>query len=164
MMRERQWNDRPLAEGATVEVAGLVIQRASTEPLCLISGNLIKAMADLAPGAKTVGLHALRGANDGVRIARDRAMLVGVEGEEGWHEGYACSPATGLYARFDLSGPALQDALAEGTSADLDAGSPSAAVLFAGQTCLLTRSTIGAELWVEAAFATFMTSWLTRRQ
>lgn len=164
MMPEREWTDRPLAEGARVEVAGLVIYRAVSEPACLISGNLIKGMARLAPRAEVVGLYELRRADDGIRIARDRALLMGISGEEGWRDGTACSPASGLYARFDLSGPALEAALAEGTSANLDAGSPSAAVLFAGQTCLLTRSDAGAELWVETAFATYMTTWLTRRQ
>uniref|UniRef100_A0A975YG62 Uncharacterized protein n=2 Tax=Gymnodinialimonas phycosphaerae TaxID=2841589 RepID=A0A975YG62_9RHOB len=164
MMSEREWTDNRLIEGAALEHAGLMIRRAVTEAACLISGNLAKGLEACSPISQMVGLYQLRRAHDGIRIARDRALLVGVAGPEGWHDGYACSPATGLYTRFDLSGPALDDALAEGTSADLADGSPSAAVLFAGLTCLLTRNETGAELWVETAFTTYMTTWFARRQ
>lgn len=164
MMPERDWTDRPLSEGASLEVAGLTITRAAAKPACLISGNLNAALAAVAPDAAMVGLFAERRGKDAVRIARDRALCVGFEGVAGWHTNFAVSPATGLYARFDLSGPALHDALAEGTSADLAQSSASAATLFAGQTCLLTRRSHTAELWVEAAMATYMTSWFAGRQ
>ena len=164
MIPERTWTDRPLNEGETKEAAGLTLHRAKTPKACLVSGDLDAALKDLCPSAETVGLYQLRRDVDGIRIARDRALLVEVTGDAGWHKEYALSPASGLYARFDLSGPALDDVLAEGTSADLGMGSPSAAVQFAGLTCLLTRSSHGAELWVEAAFATYMTSWLLGRQ
>lgn len=163
-MRERDWADRPLAEGASVEVAGLTVCRVMSEPACLVSGDLEAALTALSPGSAMVGLYAERRATDAVRIARDRTIFTGIQGVAGWRDGFAVSPATGLYARFELSGLALNDALAEGTQADLTLGSPSAAVLFAGQTCLLTRHGDVAEVWVEAAMATYMTSWLTGRR
>lgn len=163
MMPERDWTDRPLTCGETILASGLTITRAPVEDACLVSGDLIAALEVLAPTAALVGLLDLRQASDGIQIARDRALLIGVAGTAGWQNGFACSPATGLYSRFDLSGPALADALSEGTSADLSSGSPSAAVLFAGLTCLLTRRGDAAELWVETAFTTYMTSWLVGR-
>ncbi|WP_224814258.1 hypothetical protein [Hasllibacter sp. MH4015] len=163
-MRERDWTNRPLAVGQRIEAAGLVAERAAPEQACLVSGDLEAAIAALCAGAPFVGLDQDRPERAAIRIARDRVMLVGCEAGAEWRDGYAISPATGLYARFDLSGPGVAAALAEGTSADLEAGSPSAAVLFAGLVCLLTRRGETAELWVEAAQATYMTSWLAGRQ
>lgn len=163
MMRERDWTDRPLSIGATAQAAGLSITRAPADQACLISGNLDAALASFSPNAALVGLLKHRRPTDGIRIARDRALLIGVAGTAGWQNGFASSPASGLYARFDLTGPALDDALSEGTPVDVTQTSASAALLFAGQTCLLTRRDDTAELWVEAAFATYMTGWLMGR-
>ncbi len=163
MMKERDWTDRALAEGETMSAAGLTIHRAPATPSCLISGDLEAAIAALAPGARSIGLFQDRPPIAAIRIARDRALLVGATGEPGWRDGYAISPATGLYTCFRISGADVMDALAEGTGADLTASSPAASLQFAGITCLLTRQDKMAELWVEAAMATYMTTWLAGR-
>ncbi len=163
MMKERDWTDRALAEGETMTVAGLTIHLAPAAPSCLISGDLEAAIAALAPGGRSIGLFQDRPLIAAIRIARDRALLVGATGEPGWHDGYAISPATGLYTCFQISGADVMDALTEGTGADLTASSPAASLQFAGITCLLTRQGKLAELWVEAAMATYVTSWLMGR-
>lgn len=117
MMDECDWTDRPLAEGASVEVAGLRITHAPTVSACLVSSDLDAGLAALSPGPALVSLFADRRAMDGIRIARDRAFFIGMNGLAGWKNSFAVSPATGLYVRFDLSGPALCDVLAEGAHA-----------------------------------------------
>ena len=51
-------------------------------------------------------------------------------------------------------------ALAEGTSADLDAGSPSAAVVFFGLRGLLARTPSGFRIHVETPWLETLLAWL----
>ena len=48
----------------------------------------------------------------------------------------------------------------QGTSADLAAGSPSAAILFAGFRCLLARTEAGFRLHLEAPWLEALLTWL----
>ena len=48
----------------------------------------------------------------------------------------------------------------QGTSADLTAGSPSAALLFAGRRCLLARTAAGFRLHVERPWLEALLAWL----
>lgn len=163
-MREREWTDRPLHPGDMMDHAGLRVTPAPIHDAVMVTGDLTAAIADIAPGAAFVGLYAERGEPGLIRIARDKALCVGATFAEGWHGTFATSDASGLYACLHMSGPALTDALSEGTGADLHGNSPSAAVMFAGQTCLLTRQGETAELWVPAAMETYMTGWFLSRQ
>ncbi|MEO3385420.1 hypothetical protein [Mesorhizobium sp. CAU 1741] len=135
----------------------------------LISGDLDKAAAAIAPSAREVGLWGLaEGTQTWVRFARDRALLVSTASLEiapGWRDGYVATPCDDGYAVIDLSGPALPEVVAEATSADLEAGSPSAAILFAGVTALLYRSNPRtARLHVESPLAAYLWRWLEERK
>ncbi len=132
----------------------------------LVSGNLEAALAALAPDAPMLGLGGECGGAPayGVRIARDRALLVGeapFEVRSGWHEaGFAATPADDLWTVFTLSGAASARVIAEGTGADPGGGSPSAAVLFAGEVCLLLRRADSHVIAIETPRAWFLARWL----
>jgi hypothetical protein len=136
----------------------------------LVSGRTAGAIDALAPGAPETGLWGLVEANPYVvRIARDRAVIVSAEPlavEPGWHaDGWAATPADDVYAVLEIDGPGLSALVSEATAADLDAGSPSAAIMFAGIACLLYR--IGpttARLHVERPLATYVWHWLESRE
>ncbi len=163
-MRETRW---PPARGR----AGLLIDRRGLEARALdglgqtlISGELAVALGALAPGAPILGLHALvpEGAH-ALRIARDRALLVTpapLAAADGWREGWCATSVDDGWMAIDVGGPDAALALAQGTSADLAANSPSAAVLFAGLRCLLVRTQTGFRLHVETPWVEALLTWL----
>lgn len=131
----------------------------------LVSGDLAAFRAALAPDAAEPGLWQVAAGDALVRIARDRALLVTAQPqavEPGWAEGgWAVSPADDAWTVLDLSGESLGALCAQATAADLEAGSPSAALLFAGVACLLYRTAAEtARLHVEAGFAPYVWRWL----
>ncbi len=135
----------------------------------LVTGNLDAASATLASDAPEIGLWGL--ASEGkysVRIARDRALLVSptpLAVAAGWRNGYVATPCADAYAILDLSGEELPQVIAEATSVDLDAGSRSAAILFAGVTVFLYRASHStARLHVESPLAAYLWTWLTERR
>lgn len=161
-MRERDWPELPPLEGEIVTRDELRVTGARMTTAWLVSGDLTAAMAALAPDAPMVGLGGDTGAGaHAVRIARDRVLLVAeADIAPGWHDGFAATPADDLWHVFTLEGPAAQRVIAEGTAADVAAGSPSASVLFAGQTCLLMRHGDAWRLCAETPRAWAMAEWL----
>jgi len=136
-MRETRW---PAARGRS----GLLIDRTRLQARALdglgqtlISGDLDAAIAALAPGAPTLGLHAIapQGAH-ALRIGRASALLV------------------------EVSGADAAQALMQATSVDLAGGSPSAAVLFFGLRGLLARIESGFRVHVEAPWLETLLAWL----
>ena len=79
---------------------------------------------------------------------------------EGWRDGWCATALDDGFAAIDVAGADAASALAQGTSADLAAGSPSAAVLFAGLTCLLARTGDGFRLHLEAPWLEALLTWL----
>jgi hypothetical protein len=163
-MREMNWPPARRAEGELIDRPRLQARALSGRGSALISGDLDAAIATLAPGAPILGLYALapEGAH-ALRIARDRALLVthaplGVA--DGWREGWCATSVDDGWAAVDVGGPDAPLALAQGTSADLAADSPSAAVLFAGLRCLLARTETGFRLHVEAPWLEALLIWL----
>src|SRR3569833_1324441 len=134
----------------------------------LISGDLAAAFAGLDPQPVSVGLWGMAAAPATVRIGRDRALLVASQPfASGWgwrQDGWAATDASDAFRVLSLSGPALRSVIAEATSADIDAGSPSAAIQFAGVPALLYRvAEREARLHVEASFAPYVWRWLETR-
>jgi hypothetical protein len=134
----------------------------------LVSGRIAGAVEALAPGAPEVGLWGMVASNPCVvRIARDRALIVSAQPltvEPGWHDGWAATPDDDVYAVLEIEGAGLSALVSEATSADLDARSPSAAIMFAGIACLLYRTgQTTARLHVERPLATYIWHWLERR-
>jgi len=162
-MRETAWAPARRAEGLLIERPRLVARALAARGQALISGDLEAAVAGLAPGAPLLGLYALAptGAH-ALRIARDRALLVtpaplgAIGGRDFW---FATSVDDG-WAAVEVEGADAPCALAQGTAADLDAGSPSAAARFADMRCLILRTDSGFRLHVEAPWLEALLAWL----
>jgi hypothetical protein len=134
----------------------------------LVSGRIAGAVETLTSGAPEAGLWGLVEANPYVvRIARDRMLIVSAEPhavEPGWREGWAVTPADDVYAVLEIGGAGLSALICEATSADLDSGSPSAVVMFAGIPCLIYRTgPTTARLHIERPHATYIWHWLEGR-
>jgi hypothetical protein len=128
----------------------------------LVSGDLEAALKALAPGAPLVGFCGR--APDGPHaLPRDRALLVTLAplgAADGWREGFCATTVDDGWAVVEVEGPDAPLVLIQGTAADLSAGSPSAAVLFAGERCLIARTVGGFRLHVEAPWLEALMTWL----
>lgn len=170
-MRDRGlfWSPAPDWTTARIEGDGYSVRRVLDFRQTLVSGDLGAAFAQLMPGASEIGLWSVAQAEPfALRIGRDRALLVSPDplaAAPGWRNGYVATPCDDAYAILEISGVALREIVAEGTSVDIEAGSRSAAVLFAGVTVFLYR--IGPEtarLHVEAPLAAYLWAWLEGRR
>lgn len=157
------WRDARLSRpGWSASAAGRLGQT-------LVTGDIARAVQALAPTAGEAGLWQIHpGLPVLVRVGRDRALLVTAEPlglASGWNrQGWAVSPQEDAFRVFEIAGTDLEDVVAEATAADLVAGSPSAAILFAGVRCLLYRTgPRAARLHVEAALAPYLWRWLELR-
>ena len=163
-MRETRW---PPARGR----AGLLIDRPGVRARALeglgqtlVSGDLNAAVGALAPGAPILGLHAL--ASEGahaLRTGRSSALLVTpapIGAADGWRDGWCATSVDDGWAAVEVSGADAPLALMQGTSADLAAGSPSAAVFFFGLRALLARIDGGFRVHVETPWLETLLAWL----
>jgi hypothetical protein len=163
-MRETRW---PAARGR----AGILIDRPRLQARALdglgqtlISGDLDAAVAALAPGAPTLGLYAL--APEGAHalcIGRTSALLVtptAIAAPEGWRGGWCATGVDDGWAAVEVFGADAPHALMQATSADLAAGSPSAAVVVFGLRALLARAHAGFRLHIEAPWLETLLAWL----
>ncbi len=163
-MRETAWAPARRGTGTLIDRPRIRASALAGRGHILISGDLGAAIAALAPDAPLVGLYAPAPAGaHALRIARDRALLVTpapLWAADGWREGFCATAVDDGWAAIDVDGPDAPSALAQGTSADLAAGSPSAALLFAGFRCLLLRTDAGFRLHVEASWLEPLLTWL----
>jgi hypothetical protein len=167
-MRDRGafWNPVPDWQHAHLQRNGFAVRRVAGLGQTLISGNVEAGAALILPGTTPVGLwDRQHGDRALVRIARDKALLVSPHLPAiafGWNDvGFVASSCDDAFAVLDLSGPALRDVVAQATAVDLEAGSPSASILFAGVPALLYRASSDvARLHVEAPIATHVWTWL----
>jgi hypothetical protein len=130
----------------------------------LISGDLEAAVAALAPGAPTLRLYALapEGAH-ALNIGRLSALLVTpapLAAPEGWRDGWCATGLDDGWAAVEVFGANAPQALAQATSADLAAGSPSSAILFFGLRGLLARTSQGFRIHFEAPWLETLLAWL----
>ncbi|MGE0502272.1 MAG: hypothetical protein AB7I79_14175 [Rhizobiaceae bacterium] len=131
----------------------------------LVSGDIGSAVAALAPGSPEAGLWSVVPASGSVvRTGRDRAVLVSsmpMDIVSGWRDGFAATPADALYAVIELAGDGVRQLVSQGAGVDLDAGSQSAALLFAGVHAFLYRTAeTVARLHVDAPYETYLRDWL----
>lgn len=170
-MRDRGlfWSPAPDWTTARIDGDAYSVRRVLGLGQALVSGDLDAALAELMPAAPEISLWSVAAAEPfAVRIGRDRTLLVSpgpLAAAPGWRNGYVATPCDDAYAILEISGVALREIVAEGTSVDIEAGSRSAAVLFAGVTVFLYR--IGPEtarLHVEAPLAAYLWAWLEGRR
>ncbi len=167
-MRERDWRPARFPEGSLIPKPRLAMRVLDGLGATLISGDLDAAIAALAPGAPLLGLYASapEGAH-ALRIARDRALLVTpapLSAPEGWRptgeSGWCATPVDDGWAAIAIEGEDAPLVLMQATSADLVAGSPSAAVRVFGTTCLLAQMPAGFRLQVECMRLEGLLAWL----
>jgi hypothetical protein len=147
-----KWTPAPDFSAARLERPGLTATPLHGLKQTLVSGDLA--------GIATVGFWGIAPPpRYAIRIARDRALFIGEA-----PAGFVASEASDAYAVFALEGEGLRALVAEACAADPDAGSPSAAALFAGVPALLYRVAEGeARLHVEASLAAYVWRWLETR-
>ena len=160
--------DSTLLPGIMIDEPSLRVTLRNAAGATLISGDLQVAITTLAPGTATLGLAAkVDSQTFALRMARDRALLVtasplleaGIE-RHGWQsEGFASSAADDAWAFFEITGSQEATVVSEGCAADLDSGSPSAAVLFATHSCQLARHGDGFLLVVESSSSMALADW-----
>jgi hypothetical protein len=163
-MRETRW---PAARGR----AGILIDRPRLHARALdglgqtlISGDVETAVAALAPGAAMLGLYALTPkCAHALRIGRSSALLLTpapLAVADGWRDGWCATSVDDGWEAVEVLGADAPQALAEGTSADLAANSPSAAIVFFGLHALLARTASGFRLHLEAPWLETLLTWL----
>ena len=72
----------------------------------------------------------------------------------------ATTPATGSLAVLQIDGARAADLLARATAVDLAAGSPSAALHFAGMTAILYRHDAGMRLHLDRGLVDYAFDWM----
>ena len=133
-------------------------------PQVMVSGDLTGFLArhDLSPA---VGLLApVTQPRYALRLARNRMLAVGVAQDHaasGWAEGVATSPMTGALAVLQISGQRRMDLFARASAIDPKAGSPSAALNFAGVTAALCQDDEGLRLHVDRSLVSYLFDWIT---
>ncbi len=163
-MRETNWTPSRGAEGTLVARPAFAGRALKGLGQTLISGDLDAALKALVRGAPLIGLYepAPRGKH-ALRIARDRALLVTpapIGAAEGWRETWCATSVDDGWVAVEVEGPDAGLVLMQGTSADLMSGSPSTALMFAGQRCLLARTGAGFRLHVERPRLEALLAWL----
>lgn len=169
-MRDRGkfWTPAP-AEDAVLSGRGFEARCVNGLGQTLLSGDVHAAVSALAPSADEVGLWDIAsGEACSVRLSRDRALLVTrkrLDIAPGWRDGFVATPCDDAYAVVDFLGDEREEIIAEAASANLEAGSRSAALLFAGVPALLYRiATDVARLHVERPLLAYIWAWLEGRR
>jgi sarcosine oxidase gamma subunit len=163
-MRETNWAPARRGEGALTARPDFAVKARTGLGQTLVSGDIEAALKGLVRGAPLLGLYgtAPRGKH-ALRIARDKALLVTpgpITVDEGWREGWCATAVDDAWVVVEVEGPGAGIVLMQATSVDLAAGSPSAALLFAGRRCLLLRTDKGFRLHVEAPWLEALMTWL----
>jgi hypothetical protein len=163
-MREMEWPPARGDAGLLVDRPRLAARRLGGRGQTLISGDLDAAVASLAPGAPMLGLYALAPAGAHVlRIGRTSALLVTpapIAATDGWRDGWCLTCVDDGWAAVEVSGEDAGNALMQATSADLAAGSASAAALVFGLRGLLVRTSSGFRVHVESPWLETLLAWL----
>lgn len=164
-----KWTVFPDWAGAFVERDGWMARPATGLWQVVVSGDVAAVLAAQNPAPSEVGLWAIAEKEAvAARIARDRMLLISPQALDirfGWNDGWAASPADDAWFVIDLEGSKIESVVREATMADLDTGSRSAAVLFAGVRVLLYRhSATHARLHVEMGQGPYLWRWLEDRR
>jgi hypothetical protein len=163
-MREMEWPPARGGAGLLIDRQRLNARRLGRLGQTLISGDLDAAIAEIAPGARMLGLYTLapEGAH-ALRIGRASALLVTpapLAVADGWREDWCATSADDGWAAVEVSGADAPQALMQATSADLALGSPSAAVLVFGLRGLLAKTPSGFRVHVESPWLETLLTWL----
>lgn len=161
-MREHDWVSAEPDVGEQQHRDGVTLTLIPTPPMTMVSGDITQLA--VTHDTAVVGLGEVPPTQSFlVRLARDRALWIRPPKHtptDGWHDGAAWTEVDGSYAVVQVEGVRSMHLLQQGTSVNLQEGSPSATLLFAGQAATLTRE--GAAWWilVERAWLPCIWTWL----
>jgi sarcosine oxidase, subunit gamma len=162
--REMEWPGPRGGAELLIDRPRLTARRLAGLGQTLISGELDKAVASLAPGAPILGLDALAPAGPhALRIGRTSALLVTpapIAAKDGWRDGWCATLVDDGWTAVEVSGEDASEALMQATSVDLASGSPSAAVLVFGLRGLIARRRAGFRVHIEATRLETLIVWL----
>ena len=163
-MREMEWPAAPGGADLLIDRQRLIARRLGGLGQTLISGDLVAAVAGLAPGAPMLGLYALapEGAH-ALRIGRMSALLITpapLAVMDGWRDGWCATNVDDGWAAVDVLGADAPRALMQATAADLASGSSSAAVFVFGLRGLLARTPSGFRVHIESPWLETLLTWL----
>jgi len=163
-MRETRWPAARGRFGLLIDRPRLQVRALDKLGQTLVSGDIEAAVGALAPGAPILGLYALapEGAH-ALRIGRASALMITpapFAAPEGWRDGWCATAVDDGWAVVEVSGADTSLALMQATSAELGAGSLSAAVLLFGLRALLARTQVGFRVHVEAPWLEALLAWL----
>lgn len=147
-MDEMEWAPADPGRQDLFTAGDVTIRPAPQGGALLIQGDAESAIAAIAPGAPLIGLGGrIPDRSHALRIARDRVLLrlpAPVTFRAGWHSGgYSVIPADDLYRGMILSGQGARELAGALTHANIEAGSPSAAIRLADAACLLAGTQDG---------------------
>lgn len=132
-------------------------------PQVMISGDLDAACTAFDLPAPVGLLGQTVGSRAAIRLARYRMLAVGVtlsHANAGLRERFATTPATGSLAVLQIDGARSAELLARATAVDFIAGSPSAALQFAGMTAVLYRHDAGMRLHLDRGLVDYAFDWV----
>ncbi len=163
-MRETRWPAARGRFGLLIDQPRLQVRALDQLGQTLVSGDIEAGVGALAAGAPILGLYefAPEGAH-ALRIGRASALLVTpapLGASDGWRDGWCATAVDDGWAVVEVSGADAPLSLMQATSADLGAGSPSAAVLAFGLRILLARTQAGFRVHVEAPWLETLLAWL----
>lgn len=143
---------------------GLEIRVLAPVPQLMVSGDLTAFCAAHALPAPVGLLGAVGLPHYALRLARSRMLVVGQTADHaaaGWQEGAATTPMTGALAVVEIAGPNRMEVFARATAIDPRAGSPSAALHFAGVTAALCEASTGLRLHLDRGMVPYLLDWIT---
>jgi heterotetrameric sarcosine oxidase gamma subunit len=169
--RGKFWSPVPDWSAVAIRRPGLDIAVARAQTIWLVSGELVKFLAQHHDGADCIGPgDMIAGDRYALRLAPDRLLFVHRAAQTvpeafGWSaDGVVLTDVSDGFLLFDVTGPAALDVMALGAEYDF-ASKPalpaeSAAMLFAGLKVSVTRIVMGWRLHVERSYATALWQWL----
>jgi sarcosine oxidase gamma subunit len=159
------WPAVPDWPNAALDRAGIAARTLPLASQHLVSGNLDAFAARSGLADTGVGAFArTSGERYALRVARDRMLVVNTPADGGWHpDGYAVTDVSAVYHVFEIEGPGLDALIGEATAMDPAIGSPSAAILFAGQQAIAYDHGGRLRLHIERGFAPYIWQWLESR-
>lgn len=167
-----RWSEPPDWEQMRLSRPGVAISTVNGIRQVLLSGNLAEAAGEVAPHSGEGWKRGAEGSAYRIRIARDRALLVGLTidalgvGESRWssREFAATDVSPGMIV-FSVEGAGLLKILSSGIDVSLclssHARARSSRMLFAGLPVIayLDQDEVAARVHVEASRATALWTW-----
>jgi hypothetical protein len=160
----KKWTEIPDWETATIEGRGLFVRTVNGLSQHLVSGDIEGFRRAFGLPDFVGGLGQASGERYAARMARDRALVIGVEDlAAGWHDtGVAVTKMNSALHVFEVSGKSALDLVERGAVMDAGDAGPNSATVFAGVITSLYRhgSATTLRLHVDRGLAPYLWAWI----